>query len=192
MVQCNDFAPLLGPFEDGELEPHEMQEVARHLAACKNCEQALDGYSAVGQMLRDASPEPKLDGFAMAVQARIAELRPPLRVRLGRWYETQRERFGSVAAVAFAMAAAAVLTVVITIPFARNLIGTGNRTAQVAARDAHVFARETAKAPGTLASAAGGEPGTIISKLETSNPDVAVWSEPSQDTTVIWLPDRQP
>jgi anti-sigma factor RsiW len=192
MVQCNDFAPLLGPFEDGELEPHEMQEVARHLAVCKNCEQALDGYSAIGRMLRDASPEPKLDGFAIAVQARIAEVRPPLRVRLGRWYETQRERFGSVAAVAFAMAVAAVLTVAITTPLARNLISARNSTAQVAARDAHMLAREAAKAPGTLASAVGGEPGTIISKLETSNPDVAVWSEPSQDTTVIWLPDRQP
>lgn len=192
MAQCSEIAPLLGAFEDGELQPHEMQEVARHLATCKACEETLAGYSTVGRLLRDATPVPALDGFAMAVQARIEQLRPPLRVRLGRWFETQRERFGSTAAMAFAMAAAAILTVVITSPFARNLIGAGSRDTQVAARDARVLARDAAKLPAALASAASGEPSTIISKLETSNPDVAVWSEPSQDTTVIWLPDQQP
>jgi hypothetical protein len=30
-----------------------------------------------------------------------------------------------------------------------------------------------------------------ISRLETRSPDVAVWSEPQNDTTVIWLPDQQ-
>ncbi len=193
MVECYEIAPLLGPFEDGELLPHEMQEVARHLAACKNCETALAGYSTVGRLLRDAAPVPALDGFAMAVQTRIEQLRPPLRIRLGRWFETRRERFGSGAAVAFAMAVAAILTVVITTPLARNMIGAGGRTAQVATRDARSLARDAVvKSPAALASSVSGEPGTIISKLETSNPDVAVWSEPSQDTTVIWLPDRQP
>jgi anti-sigma factor RsiW len=122
MAQCSEIAPLLGAFEDSELQPHEMQEVARHLASCKVYEEALAGYSTVGRLLRDAAPVPALDGFAMAVQARIERLRPPLRERLGRWFETQRERFGSAAAMAFAMAVAALLTVVITSPFARNLI----------------------------------------------------------------------
>jgi anti-sigma factor RsiW len=185
MAQCGEIAPLLGAFEDSELEPHEMQEVARHLASCKACEETLAGYSTVGRLLRDATPVPTLDGFAMAVQARLERLRPPLRVRLGRWFETQRERFGSAAAMAFAMAAAALLTVVITSPFARTLIGAGSRDTQVAARDA-------TKLSAALTSATSAEPGTIISKLETSDPDVAVWSEPSQDTTVIWLPDQQP
>ena len=192
MVQCKEIAPLLGPFEDGELQPHEMQEVARHLASCENCEKDLAGYSTLGRLLRDATPPAPLDGFAMAVQARIEQLHPPLRVRLGRWFETQRERFGNGAGVAFAMAAAAILTVVVTTPFARNMIGVGNRVAQVAQRDTSALARNVVRSPAALASAASGEPGTIISKLETSNPDVAVWSEPSQDTTVIWLPDSQP
>jgi len=191
MVECNEIAPLLGPFEDGELPPHEMQEVARHLAGCTNCENTLAGYSTVGRLLRDAAPAPALDGFAMAVQVRIEQLRPPLRVRLGRWFETHRERFRSGAAVAFAMAVAAILTVVITTPLARNMIGAGDHAVQqVAAREAHTLARNVVKSSGALASAGSGEPGTIISKLETSNPDVAVWSEPNQDTTVIWLPDQ--
>ncbi len=187
MAQCSEIAPLLGAFEDSELEPHEMQEVARHLASCKACEETLAGYSTLGRLLRDA-----LAGVAMAVQARIEQLRPPLRVRLGRWFETERERFGTTAAMAFAMAAATILTVVITSPFARNLIGAGSHDIRVAERDTRTLARDGDKLPAALAAAASAEPSTIISKLETSNPDVAVWSEPSQDTTVIWLPDQQP
>jgi hypothetical protein len=93
--------------------------------------------------------------------------------------------------MAFA-ATAAILTVVIATPFARNAINVGNHAAQVAARDVHAVARQAANAPAALASAAGSEPGAIISKLETSNPDVAVWSEPTEGTTVIWLPEQQP
>lgn len=192
MFQCNEIAPLLETFEDGELQPHEMQEVARHLASCRDCEEALAGYSTLGRMLRDAVPPPALDGFAMAVQARLEQLRPPLRVRLGRRLGTWRERFGGGVAIAFAMAATAILTVVITTPFARNMIGAGNHVTQIAKRDASALVRDAAQAPVALASAAISEPGTIISKLETSNPNVAVWSEPSQGTTVIWLPDQQP
>jgi len=191
MAQCNDIAPLLGSFEDGELAPHEMREVARHLASCASCEQTLAGYSDVGRLLRETASAPALDGFALAVQARIEQLRPPLRVRVGRWFEAQRERFGGGLAVAFAMAIAAILTVVITTPFARNLVGVGaNHVTQLAKRDARALARERAKSSAAIASATS-EPSTIISKLESSNPDVAVWSEPSQDTTVIWLPDQQ-
>jgi anti-sigma factor RsiW len=193
MARCNDIAPLLGTFEDGELPPHEMQEVARHLASCVSCEETLAGYSNVGRLLRDTAPAPMLDGFAMAVQARIELLRPPLWVRLSRWFETQREHFGNGMAVAFAMAAAAILTVVITTPFARNMVGAGkDHVTQLATRDTRALARATARSSAAIASAASGEPSTIISKLESSNPDVAVWSEPSQDTTVIWLPDQQP
>jgi anti-sigma factor RsiW len=192
MVQCNKIAPLLGAFEDGELQPHEMQEVARHLASCRSCEEALAGYSDLGRMLRDAVAPPALDGFTASVQARLEQLRPPLRIRLDRRLGTWRERFGGGLAIAFAMAATAILTVVITTPLARNMIGAGNHVTQVARRDVSALARDAVQAPAALASAAIGEPGTIISKLETSNPDVAVWSEPSQGTTVIWLPDQQP
>jgi len=194
-AQCDDIVPLLGTFEDGELPPREMQEVARHLASCASCEQTLASYSNVGRLLRETASAPALDGFALAVQARIEQLRPPLPVRLGRWFETQRERFGNGVAVAFVMAAAAILTVIITTPFARNMVGAGNHVTQLAMRDARALARDTAKSSAksyeAIASATSGEPSTIISKLESSNPDVAVWSEPSQDTTVIWLPDQQ-
>ena len=192
MAQCDDIASLLGAFEDGELAPQEMHEVALHLASCKNCDLTLAAYANLGGLLRDAAPAPSLDGFATAVQARIERLRPPLRVRLGRWFEDLRERYGNAAAMAFAMGAAAVLTVVLTTPLARNMLGARERAIQVAARDAEALKDDTGKSLAEMAAVASREPSAIISKLETSNPDVAVWSEPSQDTTVIWLPDQQP
>ncbi|HTQ23905.1 MAG TPA: zf-HC2 domain-containing protein [Candidatus Binataceae bacterium] len=192
MAQCDDIASLLGAFEDGELAPQEMHEVALHLASCKNCDLTLAAYANLGGLLRDAAPAPSLDGFATAVQARIERLRPPLRVRLGRWFEDLRERYGNAAAMAFAMGAAAVLTVVLTTPLARNMLGARERAIQVAARDAKALKDDTGKSLAEMAAVASREPSAIISKLETSNPDVAVWSEPSQDTTVIWLPDQQP
>jgi len=191
MAQCDDIAPLLGAFEDGELAPQEMHEVALHLASCKNCDLTLAAYTNLGGLLRDAAPAPSLDGFAMAVQARIERLRPPFRVRVGRWLEDLRERYGSAAAMAFAMGVAALLTVVVATPFARNMLGGRDRVLQVAARDTNALKEDAAKSLEAMASAAAREPSTIISKLETSNPDVAVWSGPSQDTTVIWLPDQQ-
>lgn len=190
MVQCSDIVPRLGTFEDGELPPHEMQEVARHLASCASCEETLADYSSVGRLLRDITPAPALDGFTMAVQARIERLRPLLRVRLSRWFETQSERFGNGVAIALAMAAAAILTVIITTPLARNMLGAGHHVAMVAMRNPSPLAQDTAKSPEAMASAISGEPSTIISKLASSNPDIAVWSEPSQGTTVIWLPDQ--
>jgi anti-sigma factor RsiW len=189
MAQCSEIAPLLGAFDDGELEAHEMREVARHLAHCAACEETLAAYGNLGRLLRDAAPVPPLDGFARAVQSRIERLRPPMRVRLGRWLETMGERFGAAAGLALA---AAVLAVVIVTPLARNLLGSGDQAIQVAMREASTVASEAAPAAENLAAAARSEPSTIISQLETSNPDVAVWSEPAQDTTVIWLPDRQP
>ena len=61
MADCREIAPLLGFFEDSELEPHEMQEVARHLAYCKGCETTLSDYAALGRRLRGAAAQPSLE-----------------------------------------------------------------------------------------------------------------------------------
>jgi len=54
-----------------------------------------------------------------------------------------------------------------------------------------------APAPAQMADAATSEPTMAdndshadISRLESENHSVAVWSEPRRDTTVIWLPDQ--
>src|SRR5260221_13369597 len=99
MAQCNETIPLLGTFEDGELEPHEMQEVARHLDGCKSCEEYLAGYSTLGRLLRDAAPAVALDDVAQGVRARIEALRPPLRRRPGPGFRYPPEHFGTGAPV---------------------------------------------------------------------------------------------
>ena len=54
-----------------------------------------------------------------------------------------------------------------------------------------------APAPAQVADATASEPTMAdndshadISRLESENHSVAVWSEPRRDTTVIWLPDQ--
>src|SRR6202011_3250374 len=99
MRDCDQITLLLGPFSDGELEPHEMQEVARHLATCRSCEEMLGDYAAIGRELREIITIPPLTGFAAGVNARIAARRIPLRERIGEFFEGLNQRW----AAAFAM-----------------------------------------------------------------------------------------
>jgi hypothetical protein len=170
-----------------------MKQVARHLAACHQCEADQASYSRIGRMLREAVPEPDLSGFSSAVQARLVHIHVPVRGRFERWLGAQRERFGGASVMAFAMATAAVVAVLVMSPAAHNIIGGGGhqQPSRLIAENGKSFGNDILNAPSEFAAAISAEPSTIISKLETSNPDVAVWSEPTHDTTVIWLPDRQ-
>lgn len=206
MAQCSEISLLLGAFEDGELEPNEMQEVARHLARCESCERELADFSRLGRLLRNETVLPPLEGFSDAVLSRVECLRPPLTVRLSRWLDAAGEFLGPRLGLATAMAVAAVATAFIITPVARNLVHhSGEPAAQLAANSVSQTIAPPLKAveaveskmpsaaapqiPATLADNSIA-PSAIISRLETSNPDVAVWSEPRHGTTVIWLPDQ--
>jgi len=117
MARCEEMGLLLGPFEDGELEPHEMQEVARHLAGCPACETELAGYRSLAVALRGASPIPNLTGFSNAVVDRIDQLPVPLRRRLRRYVTSFADGIGATLATGFAAAAVAVITAVILTPY---------------------------------------------------------------------------
>src|SRR5271155_696919 len=93
MTDCREIAPLLGFFEDSELEPHEMQEVARHLANCKGCENTLSEYSTIGRHLRAVVAEPSLQNFAAGVQRRLDEIPVPIRTRVERYLGQLTERW---------------------------------------------------------------------------------------------------
>ena len=77
MARCEDIELLLGPFEDGELEPHEMQEVARHTAICTVCDRVLADYRNMAVALRGSQSLPNLKGFAGGVMARIEAMHLP-------------------------------------------------------------------------------------------------------------------
>jgi anti-sigma factor RsiW len=209
MKDCEQISPLLGAFQDGELEPHEMQDVARHLATCKSCEEELADYSAIGLQLREAITIPPLTGFAAGVDRRIAALQPPLRQRIGSFFESLNQRWAAAFAMVSMAGAVAVITALVLTPYLRHNMGTS-------AQDAAMAKAESAAAP-TLASTTTdqettrmlvpnddeseqlasspdvnpGDSQAIIKRLESQIPTTAVWSEPKNGTTVIWLPSEQ-
>jgi anti-sigma factor RsiW len=197
MAECNEISLMLGAFEDGELEPHEYQSVAVHLARCEKCTAEIADYSMLGRELRSAIAEPALAGFTQHVMQRIESLPVPLSVRFSRFFNRVSDQIGSGLGMAGAVAVAAILTVFLAAPFAGNLARwTGAAPEMVAQQTSKVdtvaenAAAQMASAQSDL-SAAAQDSHAVISRLESEIPSVAVWSEPQNDTTVIWLPDQQ-
>ena len=206
MSDCEQITLLLGPFEDGELEPHEMQEVARHLATCKSCEELLGDYSAVGRELRELIELPPLTGFAAGVEARIVELKVPLGQRIAEFFEGLNERWAAAFAMVSMAGAVAVLTALVLTPYLRRNIGPGIANVPMAKVDApranltSATTDEGTKAvlpeaePEQMTAVHHSIPGdshTVIKKLESGIQTTAVWSEPENGTTVIWLPTEK-
>jgi anti-sigma factor RsiW len=213
MNDCDQIALLLGAFQDGELEPHEMQEVARHLATCKSCEEELADYNAIGRELREVITIPPLTGFSAGVDRRIAALQPPLRERIGAFFESLNQRWAAAFAMVSMAGAVAVLTALVLTPYLRHNAGSSAPDASMAKADSKA---ESAAAPSLasattdedtahvmvpsdedseqLASSPDMDPGdshAVIKRLESQIPTTAVWSEPENGTTVIWLPSEQ-
>ena len=214
MASCGEIRLLLGPFDDGELEPHEMEEVAFHVVACPECKAALEDYRALGVALRRVVTDPPLDNFAQAVIARLEPRRIPIGARVAQWWESLG-RLGSVIEFAGVVAATAALTVVILGPNVRNFVKhrtAGNLPVQPLASATPSVPRDnpepivpvmsTPNLPPDPNLANVADRGRIeaardlqemVSEMGAGqSPSVAVWSEPRTDTTVVWVPDNQP
>ncbi len=192
MAECGEIGMMLGAFEDSELEPNEMQEVAFHLARCESCTGILADYSTLGRDLRSIAAEPSLAGFSSAVIARVDRLPQPLLTRIKRFLSRQVDSVGAGIAWGGAAVAVAILTIIMITPYAEHFAGRGQQPTVVAKAE-----RAAAQAANQAAEAAASEPTMAdndshadISRLESENHSVAVWSEPRRDTTVIWLPDQ--
>ncbi len=192
MIDCSEIRPLLSAFGDGELEPPELLKVARHLAGCPDCEREAADFSALGAGLRDSYEAAlnaiPLDGFAEAVQARIVQLRPSFVARFQRWLASLDDQFSPALSFASAAVAVAVLTAIVLTPYVRDYMS--GRNPQIAANAYHHLNAITQE-PRLPEKMLAEDSRAVISKLESENPAVAVWSEPHTDTTVIWLPDQQ-
>ncbi len=193
MAECGEISMMLGAFEDSELEPNEMQEVAYHLARCESCTGILADYSTLGRDLRSITEAPSLAGFSSAVIARIDRLPQPVLTRIERFFRRQLESVGAGFAWGGAVVAAAIVTIVLMTPYARAI----RQSRDAADRSRQFGSQCSAAPPAQLADAATSEPTMAdndshadISRLESENHSVAVWSEPRRDTTVIWLPDQ--
>ncbi len=167
-----------------------MQDVARHLAQCPECEATLTDYHTLGRHLRDAAWQSLPDGFAQAVQARIARARVPLWMRTKGFLGSLGQRVAMGLAFGATAAAVAVLTAIIVTPYAQQFV---RRNVPAAAQLARVKQEpKVASEPGRAElAAATRDSSAVISRLEAQSPAVAVWSEPQTDTTVIWLPDQR-
>lgn len=216
MARCEDIGLLLGPFEDGELEPHEMQEVARHTAICTMCDGVLADYRKMAVALRGSQSLPDLQGFAGAVMARIDGMHLPVPVPELRphWYDTISGWFANTIMMGGMAAAVAVVTAVVVTPELSNWLRVrqahSHHPEVVALISAPVTAVKPApvlppsdgiagdgsptQAPPSDSQMAddNGDAGTEISQINSDSPSVAVWTAPENKTTVVWVPDQQP
>jgi anti-sigma factor RsiW len=186
---------MLGPFEDRELEPHEYQEVAFHLARCEECRAELADYGAIGRELRTLAVDLPLDGFKDAVMRRIGSVPVPLSVRVRRLFDRVGGLFPSGLGMAVAGAIAAAITVVLVTPYAQVAMHRSASIHEIAKAEPEPAVRAGVEPAGHAIGREFGEaeeePPAVISKLESDIPSVAVWNEPRMGTTVIWLPDQQ-
>jgi len=205
MALCAEIRLLIGAFDDGELEPHEMEEIAFHVVNCAECKAILEDYRALGVTLRDAVAQPVLDGFVEAVEARISALPRPLRRRVARYMESLGERLAAALLLGGAVAATAVLTFIMLEPGIARMVANAGRNGTPAAP----VGERAAPSPDQIAGnqiAAGNDVDPLVTEaersatddsralveqLEADSPSVALWSEPRTDTMVIWVPDQQ-
>ncbi|HTT77428.1 MAG TPA: zf-HC2 domain-containing protein [Candidatus Binataceae bacterium] len=222
MARCEDIELLLGPFEDHELEPHEMQEVARHTGTCSACEGVLADYRTMAAALRGAQKIPNLEGFASGVMARIQsmELPAPVPETKRHWYDSVSGWFANTIMMGGLAAAVAVATAIVITPeiakflhirqahaqhpqmVASNSLQTSVARQHATLPTSHSVVANVANddhspvQPGNTASQMAefnyDDAGTEISSLNSDSPSVAVWTAPENKTTVVWVPDQQP
>jgi anti-sigma factor RsiW len=192
MAECSEISMMLGAFEDSELEPNEMQEVAFHLARCESCTGMLADYSTLGRDLRSIAVQPSLAGFSSAVIARIDRLPQPMLTRIKRFLSRQMDSVGAGIAWGGAAVAVAILTIIMITPYAEQFAGRGQQPTVIVKAERAVAhaANQAAEAVASEPTMADNDSHADISRLESENHSVAVWSEPRRDTTVIWLPDQ--
>ena len=179
MSACDQVRLLLGPFDDGELEPHEMEEVALHVVRCDPCKATLDDYRSLGVALRDSLPQPAINGFAVAVLNRIEQIPQPWWMRWGIQLDTLKEYVGGTASLVTAGAFVALLTAWLVTPYAQRLLHRPSNLSQVASRSQNDLTSAAPPITDTRQIAASDQPDSSM---------VAVSDDPT--TTVIWLPSQ--
>lgn len=179
MPACDQVKFLLGPFDDGELEPHEMEDVALHVVSCRACKAVLDEYRSMGVALRDCVAQPALDGFAAGVLRRIDEVRQPLWRSWRPYLDAIAEHAGAAVALMAAGAFAALLTAWLVTPYAQRLLHRSSNLVQVATGNQNDMTAPREPMPSASQNAATDQPES--SMITLSNDPTA---------TVIWLPNQ--
>jgi len=109
MKECEEFAPLLSAFVDGELTEGERAEVLAHVSECEKCRRLLGEltalHAALGELEDEDVPAGFTEGVMAAVRAEKAAAKPQVKKR-STW-----RRWMPMAACAAIVALAAAVTI---------------------------------------------------------------------------------
>ena len=109
MRKCEEFAPLLSAFVDGELTEEERAEVLAHVSECEECGRLLGEltalHAALGELEEEDVPAGFTEGVMAAVRAEKAAAKPRAKKRSA-W-----RRWMPMAACAAIIALAAAVTI---------------------------------------------------------------------------------
>ena len=85
MKECEEFAPLLSAFVDGELTEEERAEVLAHVSECEKCRRLLGEltalHAALGELEDEDVPAGFTEGVMAAVRAEKAAAKPQVKKR---------------------------------------------------------------------------------------------------------------
>ena len=85
MKECEEFAPLLSAFVDGELTEEERAEVLAHVSECEKCRRLLGEltalHAALGELEDEDVPAGFTEGVMAAVRAEKAAKKPQTKKR---------------------------------------------------------------------------------------------------------------
>ena len=70
-MNCDHIRPLLSLYLDGELDPAQQDDVAAHLAVCRECTRALDDFRALGEGIRALPDAPAPAGMRPEFGSRL-------------------------------------------------------------------------------------------------------------------------
>lgn len=104
--RCQDILERLVEAATGSTPPHVREGIAEHLAACERCREEAERLEATAADLHEAgrftAPPGFWAGFTERLNARLADERTPVLVRVRRWLAAPRHAWGTLAVAAAA------------------------------------------------------------------------------------------
>jgi hypothetical protein len=164
-INCPDFARRFDGFLDGEMDAHSLRAMAGHASHCARCGADLERAESLQELLLRAVEDETDRVDVVGLWHRVeSQLEPATASVLSRWRSGIAEWrwVPAVPALALGGALAAVLGLLFW-PVAKPADST-----RVADNHAQ------------------------IDRIESSAPHVAVWSEPNEHTTAIWVASYDP
>lgn len=169
LSNCRDFQKRFDLFLDGELDGRTMRSLAMHVTRCEACEADVRRserlQETLGEAVESVVDEIDVESLWRDVAGRLERPSPT-------WRERIRERWrrddASATAVAVRLTAVAAGFALLVVAADSLFPAPGSPPEHLVSNKAH------------------------IDRLASSSPAVAVWTEPHQQTTAIWVASVEP